>query len=400
LTLAGLFLSSFGAIVWIGVGLAFLRYAYSILERTAYGVLSPNPRYASYLGRNRPWKQLLVIVLYVAVVGALGHWLGPVTALIAAYALLLFFAANVMVLAVTDSLLASLNPIALVNVILAIGWSYAVLYVFLLALSAASEGALYVLYVGVGPRLAIVPAIAFSQMYFTLIAFNMMGYVIYQYHQALGVPLREAPPKLATTLHERVRDVQSRPQTLEPYLQELALDGRTQEAADLLYELMRKDPDNTELHERLHRLAHSSGNAKLLVRHGGLYIALLLKQGRAVRALEVLERCRSADAAFHMPEAEQQLGLARIARSKGRDELAVALLQDFDQAYPGSHVKPEAYLLAAEILAESFGAPEEARGLLDEILRKHAAEPVGARAKEYLEELGRKPARPRSAGQP
>ena len=166
--------------------LAFLHYAYSILERTAYGVLSSGEYYASYLGRNRPWKQLLVLVLYSVLVGAIGFFFGRITALIAAYGLLLLLPANVMVLAVTDSFFASLNPIALGAVILAIGWPYAVLYGFLVALSTASEGALYLLYLAMGRNLAILPAIAFSQMYFTLISFNMMGYAIYSITRRSG----------------------------------------------------------------------------------------------------------------------------------------------------------------------------------------------------------------------
>jgi hypothetical protein len=64
LALLGIFLPVLRAVVWIGVALAFLRYAYSILERTAYGVLSSGEYYVSYLGRNRPWKQLLVLVMF------------------------------------------------------------------------------------------------------------------------------------------------------------------------------------------------------------------------------------------------------------------------------------------------------------------------------------------------
>jgi tetratricopeptide (TPR) repeat protein len=398
LALLGIFLPVLGAVVWVGVALAFLRYAYSILERTAYGVLSSSEYYVSYLGRNRPWKQLLVLVLYSVLVGVIGFFFGRITALIAAYALLLLLPANVMVLAVTDSFFASLNPIALGAVILAIGWPYAVLYGFLVALSTASEGALYLLYMAMGRNLAILPAIAFSQMYFTLISFNMMGYVIYQYHEALGVPLRKAAPRLATAVPDRVRDVLRRPETLEPHLQELVLDGRTQDASDMLYELMRKDPENVELHERLHRLGHSSGNARLLGRHGGIYIALLLKQDRAMRAVEVLQRCRGADPAFHMLEDTQQIALARAARRVGRNELAAELLEDFEQTYRSSPHRPEAYLLAAEILNESFQAPAEARRLLEEIVRTYPRNPVAAQAQAYLESIDRGRSSAGSAG--
>ena len=77
-------------------------------------------------------------------------------------------------------------------------------------------------------------------MYFTLISFNMMGYVIYQYHEALGVPLRKAAPRARDRLSPIACDVLRRLETLEPHLQELVLDGRTQDASDMLYELMRK----------------------------------------------------------------------------------------------------------------------------------------------------------------
>ena len=129
LALLGIFLPVLRAVIWIGVALAFpaLRVLDSGAHCLRRALLRATSPVRSYLGRNRPWKQLLVLVMYSAVVGAIGFF-RPITALIAAYGLLLLLPANVMVLAVTDSFFASLNPIALGAVILAIGWPYAVLY--------------------------------------------------------------------------------------------------------------------------------------------------------------------------------------------------------------------------------------------------------------------------------
>ena len=55
------------------------------------------------------------------------------------YALLLLLPANVMCLGLTNSLLASLNVVVLVNIVRAIGWPYLALYGFLALLSAAAS---------------------------------------------------------------------------------------------------------------------------------------------------------------------------------------------------------------------------------------------------------------------
>ena len=102
----------------------------------------------------------------------------------------------------------------------------------------------------------------------------------------------------------------------------------------------------------------------------GQYIDVLVKAGDAKRALELYRECRRDDAAFHLPEAAQQLALAEAARSAGADEVAAHLIQDFDQVFPMSPQRPAAYLLGARLLHERFGDDAEAHRLLEEILAR------------------------------
>ncbi len=94
---------------------------------------------------------------------------------------------------------------------------------------------------------------------------------------------------------------------------------------------------------------------------------------------------------FHLPEATQQLALAEAARGAGADDTAAELIQDFEQAFPMSPQRPAAYLLGARLLHERFGDSEEARRLLEEIVRRPGNDPVTVQARAYLATLPKGP---------
>jgi tetratricopeptide (TPR) repeat protein len=382
-TLVAVFIPLLAIPVLFLVTLAFLRYCYAVLDRTAFGQLSAGSADASRYGGYRPWKQLVVLVVYGLLAGLTAFLFGEVPGYVVQYALLILLPANVMWLGVTNSLLASLNVVTLINIVQAIGWPYLALYGFLALLSAAANTASFLFAMTLGSSLFTFPAIALVQMYFTLIAFNMLGYALYQYHDRLGLRVgveRPAPPSRSRQVREVQRDLKG----LDAQVKRLLDERRNREATDLLYELVRLNPENRDFNERYRSVLRTTHNTLSLLRHGGHYIDMLVKAGDAKRALEIYRECRQTDPAFHLPEAAQQLALAEAARGAGADDVAVELIQDFDQAFATSAERPAAYLLGARLLHERFGDSGEARRLLEEIVRRPVNDAVTARAREYL----------------
>ena len=109
----------------------------------------------------------------------------PALAVVTILFLMFALPASTMSLAINGSIGDALNPVTLATVMKRIGWPYLILYVFLLLVSAGSSATQ--LFLGtVAPVWLIVQLITFVSAYFTVIMFNMMGYVVYQYHEDLG----------------------------------------------------------------------------------------------------------------------------------------------------------------------------------------------------------------------
>jgi tetratricopeptide (TPR) repeat protein len=371
----------------------FLRFCYAVLDQAAFGMTGSAAGSGRGFGQYRPWKQLAVFVVYGLLVGLVHVLLGTVAGHIVEYGLLLLLPANVMWLGLTNSLAASLNVKRLVEVARAIGWPYLALCGFLMALSASADTASFFLWIGLSDTPLLFPAIALAQMYFTLIAFNMLGYAIYQYRDRFGLravtPAPGSAPAGTFNLAREVREVENAPATLDARIKRLLDAGQARAAVDLVQELVRLNPGERRYHERYHGVLRATHDSYALVRHAGPYIEVLLKAGEPGPALDLYRETRRTDAAFHLPEPHAQLALAQAAAAAGRDDVAVELIQDFDHAYPLADERAAAYLLGARLLNERFGAAGEARRLIEEMLEKfpHATQAEEARA--YLAGLPR-----------
>jgi hypothetical protein len=365
----------------------FLRYAYSVLERTAYGIVSARERYDTRYGQYRPWKQVLILALALALVGVVGSFAGRLLGLLLFYALLLVLPANIMWLARSDSLAGSLNPLALAHLIRAIGWPYLGLCGLLMALTSASNALALALLAVLAPSPWVYPAVCFASMYFTLVMYHVMGYVMYQYHAPLGLHPLRLP---AATFGERSRAWLRDPGALDAHLQQLAADGQVDDAVALLAGLIRREPEDLKLHERYNGALRQAGDKDKWQRHSSEYLGLLLREGQSATALALYDRCRRALPEFQPNQAATQVELARAARAHGDSELASSLLMDFDHRFPGSLAQPEAYYLAAQLLHEDFGETAEARTLLAYLVRTFPGHPLGIAAQRYVQLLDKR----------
>jgi hypothetical protein len=81
-------------------------------------------------------------------------------------------------------------------------------------------------------------------MYFTLIMFNMMGYVVHQYHGALGVDQDAKAGPAAGAKEESGAEAIGR----------LVGAGQIDQALELAYEEQRIAPENLAVQQRYHKL--------------------------------------------------------------------------------------------------------------------------------------------------
>lgn len=171
------------AVIW-GIS---LTYAYAVLLKTAGGDFCV-PRLSGETLRHNfgsVLKQfgIFFFVFFAAVISVriLGHLAGTLFI----FFFVMFLPSMIMLLVTTNSLIQALNPIMFVTLAFRIGWGYLLMYFFIVLLGGAP--ALIAQYViRYLPSASQIFIITMAQIYYTFIAYHLMGYVILQYRKKIG----------------------------------------------------------------------------------------------------------------------------------------------------------------------------------------------------------------------
>ncbi len=369
-------------LVHFGVWLAFVRYAYKTLDQTAQGLLTPE-QHQAHGDKERdslPYKQFAIFIVVGFVLG-LAESVGGLVFGVALIFSVLALPASVMILSITRSFRAGLNPFAAVGMMRVIGLPYLGLCAFLFLLSASQQ----MLLVSLLPRLPgwlLLPALNFVAMYFTLIMFNMMGYVVFQYHHLLGVQV-SAKASAAGGKPE------AKGSEGGDAIGRLIGAGQIDEALDLAYEAQRMAPEDVVAHGRYHKLLALASRDERLLSHAKRYLGLLLNRGQGDDALQLYRAMQERDAAFEPEQPAQLLSLAEAARRRREFPQALALVKGFDKRFPRHAEIPAVYLFAARVLCENLRQDANARQILAVLLARYPQHPVSAEAQQLLTVLDR-----------
>ena len=361
-------------IVHLGVWLAFIRYAYKTLDQTSLGLLTPEQHqfYDAKERANLPYKQF-AIFLVTGFAISLAGFLGNVAVGLMMIFFVLAMPASIMILSITQSFWAGLNPFAAVGMMRVIGLPYLGLCAFLFLLS-SSQGILQMELVPRVPEWLMVPTLNFVAMYFTLIMFNMMGYVVYQYHALLGVEISASVPATGPVA------------TAVDAIGALIAAGQVDEAVELAYEAQRASPDDLAAHDRYHKLLLLAGRTERAESHARSYLSLLLQKGRGEQALdlhrEMQARTASSAASFEPEQPGQLLQLAEAARRRREYAAALALIKGFDKRFPRHPQIPVVYLFAASVLCENLRQDAAARQILGVLLARYPEHPIAGEARQ------------------
>ncbi|MEJ2508631.1 MAG: hypothetical protein P8009_03965 [Gammaproteobacteria bacterium] len=372
-----------GFLIELLVLIAFVKYAYVVLEHTARGHLEP-PEFSGGTLFDElvlPFKQVMLLFCFsfanFAVYDLLGSFASDVFYVLITVAL----PASTMVLAVEYSFFAALNPLILGSMIRRIGLPYFVLFLFLFALSTGGQWAMGMLPNWL-PALFYVPLGNLVLMYFSLIMFTMMGYVIFQYHEELGYSIDVEPEAKAAG------PAASEP--VNPALQEVEIlikEGRFDEALRSLDAKVKASPADWALRERYHRLLVTTQDKERLAAHCPDFISRLVSDKRVPRALEVYADCVRFDPACKPANPNHVHELAAQLNARGQAKLALALLNNFHVAFPSHQDIARNYLLAAQIMSEKLNQDDNAKKLLSYLLEKYPDHPLGPEIRAYLDVL-------------
>ena len=302
-------------------------YGFTVIERAAEGFLYPDD-YPAALQRPHPLRPLKMFAILVAaffcvgVVSALTE--GGVLTTLALIAVALLLPASVMTLAMTDRLRQAINPLRLLRLARQIGPSYLVLFACLLLLMVGSTQAFELVAPLLGDS-AWLLALASSLVgnYFFLIMCALMGYVLYQYSEALDlVVIGPGEARTASAALTR-REVEQRRR--DARLGRLVARGRIAEAIALLDAALADQPGDLALHARLHKLLWFDPASGRIDAHTERYLGLLLADSREQAALALAAEALARNPAWRPRQAEQRALLAQAAQRAGNADLAQRL---------------------------------------------------------------------------
>lgn len=389
LSLALLLFTSIGPVIgFIGVlllGAVFIRFAFAVLEQTALGRLHPAEQ-RLFDRRDQEGLPLMVLGLLgvVIVSTALSAAGGRFVYFVVASGWSLALPAAVMILAMSGSLQRALDPSNLLFVVRRIGMPYFGLCGLLFIIPGGIKEILPLL-AGLQPVQLFVALACAVTLYFALLLFHLMGYVLYQYHEALDLEVEVG--------FEARRDRRGQVQAVEDAAAEpigrLLAEGRLEEALKLADSARLQAPERFAFQLRYLKLLLLAGKVPQGLQFAAPLISSLLQQGRGDDALELFQACRSAEPAFATLGVNDVVPLAEAAWKRRLPDLALGLIRSFATGHPQHEHAPASYFLAARILSEHYRQDEHALQFLDALLQRYPQAAVQAEAAAYRQVLQR-----------
>ena len=360
-------------LVELGILLAVSRYGFRIIQQASRGLLHSRDFMPDWQGSNTslPWKLLGVLLVWGVVAGFVARVhpvLGVVVNLLLSFAL----PAIVITLVQDESFAQSVNPAAWWRVMRAVGGSYVVLVLFVMMLSQGSGVALGMVAPFVS-KVLLLPVGNAVMIYFSFVMASLVGYVMYQHHEALGIDLQRQPREEGTVAQDPVA---ARSRETDRHVSEMVTSGNLGHALDIAYEAQRVNPDDLQANARYHQvLALMSDKNDTLAHHAGRYIPLLLRRDMTSRAVEVFKCCRERGLAVVLDNPDHLLALARHQLKQGEAEAAYATMKDFEKTYPGHALVPAALEFLVRVLVQGLGRKEPAQALVRALATRYPCSP-------------------------
>lgn len=371
-----------GLIVFLVMILALFKYTYAVISHTAEGHMKPPALSVAFSGSGFDIVilQLLVFFLMAALVSSAAMVGGPILMLVTLAFVLLALPASVMVLAMEHSVVAAVNPMNLAVLISRIGSPYFLLYGYLILLSIASGAAQDFAFNHFAPQMAGILA-GFLNSTFTLMLFHMLGYLLFQYQEELGFASDHQD-------EENLAEMQGRDRThrFDADIDMNLKDGNYDRVQSMLKESLKREPANAHRLEQLYALLAARDDRQELYRYHPRLLTMLADRNDGDSMATLLATITSVEPGFKMDDPELAVNCAKTLYQRGQFKPALKLLQDFHKRFPDSESLPQAYLTAAQALANGLGQWEKATAFLTYIQKRCANHPLHGQIEVYLQQ--------------
>lgn len=357
--------------VWVLlITVAMYRYAFDCLLATADG--RPDPPEASITDDSGlGWRLIGLIIILIVFIDLCAYFLGRGPGIVVAVLIGFALPGAIITLAMEQSVLRALNPGKWLAVITRIGWPYlAAVGLCLVVLFSQRYAEAFV--ARIMAKVLAIMLMGIIANYALVVTFHLMGYLVYQFHDALGVA--SSGPESYAPLRDPDPD-----QDVLDESAELVKGGDPDEATALLRNHLRGRGGTPKVHDAYRKLLHLADDKPALLAHGHEYLAMLLAQGKDQAALKVFYECRTIDPQFALADPAQITRLAQRAAQSGQPQLALQLVSGFRHRFPASPDIAQNEFLAATIVHEHMNQDEKAREMLLDLKAQYPASPLMAK---------------------
>jgi tetratricopeptide (TPR) repeat protein len=366
------------------VTVIFLKYAFASLRNTANGSLSP-PKIDSNLvfeDFSIVFKQVLIFVVLIIAFIKITQMSGIVIGGMFLCFAILFIPAMVIVLVGTESLLQSINPLLFVGMAWRIGWSYLLMYFFLILLGGAPTVIGRYLTGFLSPTLYEFLSDVVVD-YYMIISYHLMGYVIFQYHEEIGYSVdfsdEESPSEEEPTEKNETDKLLSQ-------IERLIKEGKLDDAILLIKSETHGVITDLDLAECYYNLLKVREEFSDMLKHGKVYLDILAKRNKKEKLIEVYSECVARDENFS-PKPTTLIKVAGSLNESGKAKDAIRMYNRFIKANPENPLVPKAYFLVSNIYNEKLKDPGKAVRVLKGVIKKYPNHDIIPHAERYLSQI-------------
>lgn len=368
-----LFLGGSDMMAWLvgaGVLLVVCKYAWTALEQVSTGDLEPvGPERLAKADNNE--VAFGVGVVLVGMCAATGYVFSnyPFPGTVLAVLLLATVPAMLVAAGTNRSFNSAINGEAIKLALAGIGPVYAAVAVLLVLLFASLQSVVSIF----ADILPLAWGRAFTltaYSYFTIVMFALCGYLLFQYQESLGfTPMGAAA---------RGRRSSKRGDPLLVSVEMFLKEGNYGKATSLLKAEAQKKSATLTSHERYHRLIWAMNDEAALRQHSATYFKIMLESGRETQVVAMMRAYTQRIPGFRPEDPDTCYDLAQAFERMGDYKLAVHVLNGLHKDAPHYARLPDAYLLAARLLAEKLNLPQKGLALvqfLDGRFKTHKSYP-------------------------
>jgi hypothetical protein len=353
-------------LIYILVWAVMTRYALEVLIRTSEGDLTPPDLNSREPNANFAlvFKQWITYAIIGAIIFAFASRDMVLLASLSGLIFLLLLPAMIMVLASTRSLSSAFNPVLLLSMVMRIGWSYFALYGLLFIVYVAESNLQNLLLSRVGDW-AVLPLYNAINLFFSVMAYHMMGYLLYQNHAELGISQRvnyDEEPEDAT---------EAKLDLFYSYMDQGMMDAAKAE----LLGRAKHDPADSKLLQKAATFLMANGSEEERLKFARYIIPILLESERSILAASMFQDLVVENPEFSMRQADHYLMLIRALAQAGQEKIAVKLSHNIHKRFPDAPEVADIYIESARLLSHTFNRDDLAHKLLAFVVKEFPQHP-------------------------